>query len=91
VYTVTGEMAAKHIAANAWSVAPRRYDSAKGGYTDLPESDAAKKLRAVWQERANVGWEKANTIRNRISSRRAAGQLARAEGRRHWYWSDYGC
>lgn len=37
-------------------------------------------------ELRQTGSENANKIRDRISSRRAQGQLFRAEGRSSWYW-----
>lgn len=40
------------------------------------------KYVALWQE----GMEAAGTIRDRISSRRAQGQIYRAAGRTHWNW-----
>lgn len=94
LYTVTGEMAKRHIKVRDWSVVPKVHNPDNGEYgkqEPVLESDAVVELRKVWRERADLGYDKAMTVRNRISSRRAAGQLARAEGRRHWYWSEYGC
>ena len=90
VYTVTGDTGHLHIPVRSWGKPIRDYDSKTGKYIEQPEPAAAKKLREVWQANADAGYTRANEIRNRISSRRAAGQLARAEGRRSWFWSEYG-